>query len=151
MNLHALIETARAMIADDKGLLAMDESNGTCNRRFASLGIAQTVEMRRAWRELLLTAPWLGQSISGVILYDETIHQDTADGRPFVDVARAAGLLIGIKVDTGAKITRPTLVRKSPRAWTDCGNVFMRIFKWGPATPACARKPAWCPSSSPKY
>ena len=91
------------MVASGKGLLAMDESNGTCNQRFASAGIPQTVEMRRAYRELLLTTPELGACISGVILYDETIRQAKADGTPFVQVARDAGLLFGIKVDTGVK------------------------------------------------
>jgi len=103
MNLQALIDTAQAMVAGGKGLLAMDESNGTCNQRFASAGIPQTVEMRRAYRELLLTTPGLGACISGVILYDETIRQAKADGTPFVQVARDAGLLVGIKVDAGAK------------------------------------------------
>ena len=103
MNLQALIDTAQAMVAGGKGLLAMDESNGTCNQRFASAGIPQTVEMRRAYRELLLTTPGLGACISGVILYDETIRQAKADGTPFVRVARDAGLLVGIKVDAGAK------------------------------------------------
>lgn len=103
MNLQALIETAQAMVADGKGLLAMDESNGTCNQRFASAGIPQTVEMRRAYRELLLTTPELATCISGVILYDETIRQANSDGTPFAQVARDAGLLVGIKVDTGAK------------------------------------------------
>ena len=103
MNTQSLNETAQAMVAEGKGLLAMDESNGTCNARFAGAGIAQTLEMRRAWRELLLTTPGLGTCISGVILYDETIRQVAADGTPFPLVARDAGLLVGIKVDTGAK------------------------------------------------
>jgi len=103
MNIEALTETARAMVASGKGLLAMDESNGTCNKRFASVGIPQTVEMRRAWRELLLTTPGLSTCISGVILYDETIRQAAAGGMPFTQVAQDAGLLVGIKVDTGAK------------------------------------------------
>ena len=103
MNTQALIATAQALVASGKGLLAMDESNSTCNRRFAATGIAQTVEMRRAWRELLLTAPGLSEYISGVILYDETLQQEKADGTPFTQVAREAGLMIGIKVDTGAK------------------------------------------------
>ena len=103
MNLQTLIPTAQAMVASGKGLLAMDESNGTCNQRFAAAGIPQTVEMRRAYRELLLTTPELGTCISGVILCDETIRQTKADGRPFGQVARDAGLLVGIKVDTGAK------------------------------------------------
>ena len=103
MNTQALTETARAMVAKGKGLLAMDESNGTCNKRFASAGIPQTVEMRRAWRELLLTTSGLGTCISGVILFDETLRQAKTDGTPFVQVARDAGVLVGIKVDTGAK------------------------------------------------
>ena len=103
MNAEAMIETARALVADGRGLLAMDESNGTCNQRFASTGIPQTVEMRRAYRELLLTAPGLGECISGVILYDETVRQAAANGTPFADLARNAGLSVGIKVDTGAK------------------------------------------------
>lgn len=103
MNTRRLIETARALIADGKGLLAMDESIGTCNQRFATAGIPQTVEMRRAYRELHLTAPGLREYISGVILVDETLRQSKADGTAFIDVAHDAGLLIGIKVDTGAK------------------------------------------------
>ncbi len=102
MNLTALADTAQAMVASGKGLLAMDESIGTCNQRLADAGIAATGENRRAWRELLLTAPGLGASISGVILADETIRQATTGGTPFVGVARDAGLLVGIKVDTGA-------------------------------------------------
>ena len=99
----ALAAVAAALLADGKGLLAIDESNATCDRRFAAAGIPQTLQMRRAWRELLLTAPGLGDFISGVILYDETLGQSTADGTPFVAVARAAGLAVGIKVDIGAK------------------------------------------------
>lgn len=103
MNIQALTATASAMVAGGKGLLAMDESNGTCNERFPSTGIPQTVEMRRAWRELLLVSPGLGDCISGVILYDETIRQAKPDGTPFVKLARDAGVLVGIKVDTGAR------------------------------------------------
>lgn len=95
--------TARALIAGDKGLLAMDESNATCNKRFAALGIAQTEEMRRKYRELIITTPGLSNSISGAILYDETIRQKTKDGIPFLKVLANAGIIVGIKVDTGAK------------------------------------------------
>jgi fructose-bisphosphate aldolase class I len=98
-----LIGTARALVADDTGLLAMDESTPTCNRRFAALGIAQTEETRRAYRELIVTTPGLGESISGVILYDETIRQRTQDGTPFAKAITSAGIIPGIKVDTGAK------------------------------------------------
>jgi fructose-bisphosphate aldolase class I len=98
-----LAETARLMLADHKGLLAMDESTGTCNKRFAKAGIAQTEEARRRYRELILTTPGLAECVSGVILYDETIRQARADGTPFVAVIGATGIIPGIKVDTGAK------------------------------------------------
>ena len=103
MNTQELMNTARKMVADDKGLLAMDESNPTCNKRFARLGIPQTVEARRTWRELIVTTPGLGESISGAILYDETIRQKKKDGTPFIKVITDAGIIPGIKVDTGAK------------------------------------------------
>jgi fructose-bisphosphate aldolase class I len=103
MNTPALIDTARMLFADDKGLLAMDESNPTCNKRFAKLEIPQTEEARRAWRELIVTTPGLGESISGAILYDETIRQQKKDGTLFVKVLIDAGIIPGIKVDTGAK------------------------------------------------
>ena len=98
-----LIDTARTLVADDKGLLAMDESTPTCNKRFARLGIPQTEEARRAYRELIVTTPGLGESISGAILYDETIRQQKKDGTPFVKVITDAGIIPGIKVDIGAK------------------------------------------------
>ncbi len=98
-----LSNTAQALMASGKGLLAMDESVGTCNRRLAEFGITQTEESRRRYRELLVTAPGLSDSISGAILFDETLHQKTHDGVPFIDVLRAAGILVGIKVDAGAK------------------------------------------------
>ena len=103
MSLQKLIDTARLLVADDKGLLAMDESIPTCNKRFAVLGIPQTVEARRAYREVIMTTPDLGECISGVILYDETIRQTKKDGTPFVKVIADAGIIPGIKVDTGAK------------------------------------------------
>ncbi|MGO8847694.1 MAG: class I fructose-bisphosphate aldolase [Methylocella sp.] len=103
MNAKELIDTARTLVARDKGLLAMDESNPTCNKRFARLGIPQTEEARRAYRELIITTPGLGEFISGFILYDETIRQSTKDGVPFVKVITDAGIIPGVKVDTGAK------------------------------------------------
>jgi fructose-bisphosphate aldolase class I len=103
MDAQKLRDTARALVAGDKGLLAMDESTGTCNKRFASLGIPQTIEARRAYRELIVTTPGLGECISGAILYDETIRQQKGDGTPFVKVLIEAGIIPGIKVDTGAK------------------------------------------------
>jgi fructose-bisphosphate aldolase class I len=103
MNAQTLVTCASALVASGKGLLAMDESNSTCNRRFAALGIVQTFEMRRAWRELLISAPGLGGSISGAILYDETIRQSDVHGHRFVDCLTDAGIIPGIKVDIGAK------------------------------------------------
>ncbi|MGA1997473.1 MAG: class I fructose-bisphosphate aldolase [Bryobacteraceae bacterium] len=103
MNSQTLMNTARAMVADNKGLLAMDESFPTCNKRFAKLGIPQTEETRRAYRELIVTTPGLGESISGAILFDETIRQHKLDGTPFAKALADAGIIPGIKVDTGAK------------------------------------------------
>jgi fructose-bisphosphate aldolase class I len=103
MNSQLLKDTVKLLFADNKGLLAMDESNGTCNKRFEKLGIPQTVEARRAYRELIVSTPGLAESIGGAILFDETIHQQKSDGTPFVKVLIEAGITPGIKVDTGAK------------------------------------------------
>lgn len=103
MTTRDLMDTAEALVAEAKGLLAMDESNPTCHKRFARLGIPQTEEARRAYRELIVTTPGLAEGISGAILYDETIHQQTKDGRPFVKILLEEGIIPGIKVDAGAK------------------------------------------------
>ncbi len=103
MTTKPLTDTANLLMADDKGLLAMDESNPTCNKRFAKLGIPQTAEARRSYRELIVTTPGLGESISGAILYDETIRQKLKDGTPFAKALSDAGIIPGIKVDAGAK------------------------------------------------
>ncbi len=101
MNTQTLINTANAMVAEGKGLLAIDESTGTCNKRFASAGIPQTEEARRAYRELLVTVDGLDECISGAILYDETIRQSTAGGVPIAKVLADANIIPGIKVDLG--------------------------------------------------
>ena len=103
MNAQELIDIVKALVADDKGLLAMDESNPTCNKCFAELGIPQTEEARRAYRELIVTTPGLGECISGAILFDETIRQQKNDRTPFIKAITDAGIIPGIKVDTGAK------------------------------------------------
>ena len=103
MNTKDLADIAHALVAGDKGLLAMDESNPTCNKRFAALGIPQTTETRRAYREMIVTTPQLGACISGAILFDETIRQTKTDGTSFVKALSDAGIIPGIKVDTGAK------------------------------------------------
>jgi fructose-bisphosphate aldolase class I len=99
----ALTTTAQAMMQAGKGILAMDESTPTCDKRFVKLGIPQTVEARRDWRELILTTPGLGEFISGAILFDETLRQAKNDGTPFIKLLTEAGIIPGIKVDTGAK------------------------------------------------
>ena len=98
-----LIPTVQAMIAPGKGLLAMDESVPTCHKRFAALGIPQTEEARRAWRELIVTTPNLSEAISGAILFDETMRQKTKAGQSFMECLQKAGIVPGIKVDQGAK------------------------------------------------
>jgi fructose-bisphosphate aldolase class I len=103
MNTQALEATAKTMVANSKGLLAIDESIGTCNKRFAKWGIPQTAETRREYRELIVNTPGLGESISGAILYDETIRQRKNDGTPFAKALADMGIIPGIKVDTGAK------------------------------------------------
>ncbi|WP_373538681.1 class I fructose-bisphosphate aldolase [Chamaesiphon sp.] len=98
-----LSTTARSMVAAGKGILAMDESKGTCDRRFEKLHIPTTEERRRTYRELILTTPDLAQFISGAILFDETIRQSTRAGVPFVRVMQDAGMIPGIKLDLGAQ------------------------------------------------
>jgi fructose-bisphosphate aldolase class I len=100
MSSQDLQSTAKAMVTPGKGILAMDESNPTCGKRFKKMGIESTVENRRAWRELLLTTPNLSNFISGAILYDETIRQSIADGTPFAQYMGKQGIIPGIKVDT---------------------------------------------------
>jgi fructose-bisphosphate aldolase class I len=104
MNTQELIATATKLVAGDKGLLAMDESTSTCNKRFARLRIPQTEATRCAYRQLLVTTPDLGESISGAILYDETIRQSKKDGTSFIQLLVDAGIIPGIKVDIGAKL-----------------------------------------------
>ncbi|MGH8286959.1 MAG: class I fructose-bisphosphate aldolase [Steroidobacteraceae bacterium] len=103
MNRSELERIARAMVAKDKGILAADESTGTITKRFDSIKLESTEEHRRTYREMLFTAPDAARSISGVILYDETIRQKTRDGVPFADYLAKQGIVPGIKVDTGAK------------------------------------------------
>src|ERR1035437_10362877 len=121
---QALAETARALVAGDKGLLAIDESNPTCNTRFAAAGVPQTEEARRAYRELIVTRPGLAESISGLILYKETIRQRTTDGTPLVKVIIDAGILPGIKVDTGAKPLAVIPASVSPKVSTGCASAW---------------------------
>lgn len=103
MNTEKLINTAKALVSNNKGILAMDESSPTIKKRFEQYKITQTEEARRSYRELIITTPKLGDFISGVILFDETIRQKKKDGTSFVKVITDAGIIPGIKVDKGAK------------------------------------------------
>ena len=101
MSIDQLPEIAQAMVARGKGIIAIDESNATIKKRFDTVGVENTEENRRAYREMLLTTPGLGEHISGAILYDETLRQKTKDGVPFTQVMMDNGILPGIKVDKG--------------------------------------------------
>lgn len=103
MKLFDLEATATELTAPGKGILAVDESGPTIEKRFKRVGVSSTEETRRAYRELLLTTPGLGAFISGVILHDETIRQSTADGTRFVDALTSQGIIPGVKVDKGTK------------------------------------------------
>ena len=98
-----LAETAQALVAEGKGILAADESAGTIKNRFDSIGLESTEDNRRDYRTTLFTTPGAAQYISGVILFDETLRQSAADGSRLVDILTQAGIIPGIKVDVGAK------------------------------------------------
>ena len=101
--LNPLVKIAQAMVAPGKGILAADESTGTIGKRFDSIKVENSEENRRAYRDMLFTTKGIGDAISGVILYDETLRQKSADGTSFVDLLNKNGVLPGIKVDAGAK------------------------------------------------
>ena len=103
MNRDELESTARALVAPGKGILAADESAPTIKRRFDTIGLESTADNRRDWRALLFTTDGIGDAISGVILFEETLTQATADGKPLVDVLGDADVIPGVKVDKGAK------------------------------------------------
>ena len=103
MDHEALQRTAQALVADGKGILAADESTSTIAKRFKDIGLESTETVRRDYRHLLFTAPDVAKTISGVILYDETLRQKAPDGTPLPQVLAKQGIIPGIKVDTGAK------------------------------------------------
>lgn len=103
MDSRSLEGIVRTLVTSGKGILAADESNPTIEKRFKSIDVASTEESRRAYRDMLLTTPGLEESISGVILFDETIRQASGDGTPFPQLLIARGVVPGIKVDAGAK------------------------------------------------
>ena len=103
MAAHELHETAKALVADNRGILAADESSGTIKKRFDTISLESTEENRRAYRDMLFTTPDLEEYVSGVIFYDETLRQSASDGTPFAKLLAGKGIIPGIKVDTGAK------------------------------------------------
>src|SRR5436309_8685418 len=103
MDMQQLQSTAQALVAEGKGILAADESTGTIKKRLDSIGVESTEQTRRAYRELLFTTEGAEEFISGVILYDETIRQSSADGTPFPKLLASKAIIPGIKVDKGAK------------------------------------------------
>ena len=146
--MDAMRGTARELVASGKGILAADESTGTIKKRFDQIGVESTEDTRRAYRQMLFTTPGIGDHISGTILYDETIRQSTDDGTPFPELLEKAGVIPGIKVDTGAK----PLASFDPETVTEgldglrervqeYGSLGARFAKWratyvlGPETP----------------
>ena len=103
MAAESLESTAKQMVAPRQGILAADESHGTINKRFSAVGIEDSEDSRRAYREMLFSTEGIGEYLSGVIMYDETIRQKSSDGRPFAKVLEDQGVIPGIKVDGGAK------------------------------------------------
>lgn len=179
MSIEQLAETAQAMVAPGKGIIAIDESTSTIAKRFASVGIENIEENRRAYRELLLTTPKLSDYISGAILFDETIRQKTKDGVPFAEYMTAHGIIPGIKVDKGAQPLAGMPGELVTEGLDGCAHVWRSTTRWArvspsgvrsstsaktsrpaPAsrpirmrwrvTPRCARNRAWCRWSSRK-
>jgi len=154
-------ETVHALTQEGKGLLAADESTPTISRRFQAVGIDSTPETRRAYRTLLLGTAGLGDYISGVILYEETLHQRTDDDMPLPELAQRSGIIPGIKVDKGTvalpkasgdKITQGLDflgVRSTPSpATTPPGSASRPTPRSSAATPPYARSRGWSRSSS---
>ena len=102
-----LVATANTIASAGRGILAMDESNGTCGKRLETIGLDNTEDNRKAYRTLLVSTPGLSEYVSGAILFEETLFQDTTDGKPMVDVLNAGGIIPGIKVDKVRRRPRP--------------------------------------------
>jgi len=123
MKTQELIDTARAMVAGDKGLLAMDESTPTCNKRFAKLGIPLTVEARRAWRELIVTTPGLG---SPLVARSSMMRQSASTRRMALPLSKSLPMRESFRASKSIPAPRTWRVipeRKSPKVWTDCATV----------------------------
>jgi fructose-bisphosphate aldolase class I len=149
---ETLSDIANAMVAPGKGILAADESSGTIKKRFDSIQIASTEEARRDYREMLFRAEGMKNCVSGVILYDETIRQKAKDGRPLVDIIRAAGAIPGIKVDEGAKaLAGPTVdiekvtegLDKLRERFAEYHKLGARFAKWRAVITISNGTPTW--------
>nr|ABG22383.1 Fructose-bisphosphate aldolase, chloroplast precursor, putative, expressed [Oryza sativa Japonica Group] len=114
-----LVKTAKTIASPGRGILAMDESNATCGKRLASIGLENTEANRQAYRTLLVTAPGLGQYISGAILFEETLYQSTVDGKKIVDILTEQKIVPGIKVDKGLV----PLAGSNNESWCQGGHV----------------------------
>src|SRR5829696_1220903 len=134
MTANELAATATALVAPGKGILAADESSGTIAKRFESIQVESTTERRRAYRELLFTTEGAAEFISGVILYDETLRQQAADGRSLAQVLSGQGIICGIKVDAGT-----TGLAGFPPTGT-----------WGPGSPSGGRSSPSASTSPPR-
>jgi hypothetical protein len=128
VNTQTLETTAAMMVADGKGLLAIDESTGTCNKRFAKWQIPQTAEAHRQYRDLIVNTPGLNESISGAILYDETIRQKKDDGTPFAKALAAVGIITG-----GPRRCRPSRARRLQKVWMACALGWRSMRRWAHA------------------
>ena len=180
MSVEQLEATARALVSPGKGILAADESHPSIARRFEPLGIPNSEDTRRRYRQMLLTTPGAADYVSGVILFDETIRQKADDGTPLVEVLSRQGIIPGIKVDRGAKALagapgragdgRPRRAARAARRVLGPGRPLRQVARgdhhrpgrsrrigrsWRTptrwrATPPCARRRGWCRSSSPR-
>jgi fructose-bisphosphate aldolase class I len=122
MDLQQLESVARELVADGKGILAADESFGTIGKRFEAVGIESTEESRRAYREMLVTTPGIGEYLSGVILFDETIRQETSDGKPLIEAIKEQGIIPGIKVDKSTVVLPLSPNEKYTQGLDDLGD-----------------------------
>jgi fructose-bisphosphate aldolase class I len=123
--------TAKYIARRGRGILASDESNATTGKRLASVNVDNTEDNRRDWRQLLYTAPGLGQYISGAIMFEETLYQSTADGKPFVDVLKEQGIVPGIKVDTGLQVIPGTDGETTTQGLDNLGARMAEYYKQG--------------------
>jgi len=126
-----LIATARAIASPGKGILAADESTGTIGKRFASINVENNEENRRRFRELLFTSPGLGEFISGVILYEETLYQSAADGTSFVQLLQSQNIIPGIKVDQGVQPLYGTNNETVTQGISDLGKRCTKYYQAG--------------------